>query len=181
MKKFLFFTFMLFLSINTYAQIGMCSKALSLQDNSFVGGLWEPTGTVNYTEKNGEGIYGLVISMNTSDTYLDMEIGYKVSVEYTDSTREVLTIAETAKNFGTKIVSHSVVEIYKRNILIYPNYDNLTSKTLNRFVIQRGNGNVWIINTKPKRAKKLIPEFQKAMQEAKSSYKAKVSNDNYFN
>ena len=172
---------MLFLSINTYAQIGMCSKALSLQDNSFVGGLWEPTGTVNYTEKNGEGIYGLVISMNTSDTYLDMEIGYKVSVEYTDSTREVLTIAETAKDFGTKIVSHSVVEIYKRNILIYPNYDNLTSKTLNRFVIQRGNGNVWIINTKPKRAKKLIPEFQKAMQEAKSSYKTKVSNDNYIN
>lgn len=47
--------------------------------------------------------------MNTSDTYLDMEIGNKVSVEYTYNTREVLTIAEIAKDFGAKIVNHSVI------------------------------------------------------------------------
>lgn len=179
-SKLLFFLFLL-IPISIKAQIGICNKALSLQDNSFVGSLWEPTGTVNYTEKDGQGIYGFVISMNTSDTYLDMEEGYKVSIEYNDSTREVLVIQSSAKSYSNTVINHRIIGIYKRNILVYPNFENLTHKLLKRIVIQRSNGNVWIIDTKPQRAKKLIEEFKKAMDEAKSSYKTKVSNNNYFN
>lgn len=178
-NKLLLFLFLL-ISISAKAQVGICKKAVSLEDNSFVGSLWEPTGTVNYTESNGQGLYGLVISMNTSDTYLDMEIGNKVSIEYTDSTREIVTIQSSSKSYSNTIISHKVVDIYERNVLVYPKFDDLIHKSLKRIVIQRGNGNVWIIETKPKRAKKLPEEFQKAMNEAQASYKTKVSNNNYF-
>ena len=133
---------MLIVALHIQAQFGIANKALSLQDNSFVGILWEPTGTINYSEKNGEGVYGLVISMNTSDTYLDIEKGH---------------------------------------VLIYPNYEVLISKPIRTIVIQRTNGKVWIIETKAKRAKKLLVEFKKSMSEAYSSYKNKIANDNYFN
>ena len=142
---------MLIVALHIQAQFGIANKALSLQDNSFVGILWEPTGTINYSEKNGEGVYGLVISMNTSDTYLDIEKGHKVSIEFIDDTREVLLVQEVDKSYS------------------------------NTVVIQRTNGKVWIIETKAKRAKKLLVEFKKSMSEAYSSYKNKIANDNYFN
>ncbi len=118
--------------------------------------------------------------MNTSDTYLDISEGHKVSIEYTDSTREVLEVKAAPKSYSNTIINHRVVDIYQRRVLVYPNYDNLTQKEIRRIVIQRTNGKVWIIDTKPKRAKKLLKEFANAMQEAVASYRTKVSNDNYF-
>ena len=179
MKKFLIFIFAALAQYSS-AQVGIAKKALSLQDNSFVGSLWEPNGTVSYTEKNGTGLYGLVISLNTSDDYLDIFEGHKVSIEYTDDTREVLEVKSAPKSYSTTTVSHRVVSIYQRCILVHPNYDNLTQKEIKRIVIQRTNGKVWTIETKPKRAKKLTKEFATAMQEAVASYKTKVANDNYF-
>lgn len=181
MKKVLF-VFLLSLVFNyAKAQVGIANTALSLEDNSLVGALWEPTATVNYTENSGQGIYGLVIAMRTSDNYLDISTGNKVSIEFTDSTREVLDIKDVAQKYSNTVSNYRIIDIYQTNILVYPNYSNLTNKQLNRIVIQRNSGNVWIINTKPKRAKKLIKEFTKAMQEAVSNYKIKVSNNNYFN
>lgn len=179
MKKVLILLFAVLLQ-HASAQVGIAKKALSLQDNSFVGSLWEPNGTVNYTEENGTGVFGLVISLNTSDDYLDIFEGHKVSIEYTDDTREVLEIKAAPKSYNNTVVNHRVVSIYQRRVLVYPNYDNLTQKEIKRIVIQRTNGKVWIIETKPKRAKKLLKEFVNAMQEAQTSYKTKVSNDNYF-
>ncbi len=182
MKKHCFlllFTIAFFTKVS--AQVGICKTALSLEDNSFVGSLWEPNGTVNYTEENGVGIYGLVIALNTSDEYLDIYEGHKVSIEYTDDTREVLEVEAAPTSYDNTIVSNSVINIYQRRVLVYPNYENLTQKQIKRIVIQRTNGKVWIINTTPKRAKRLPKEFAKAMQEALSSYKTKVSNNNYFN
>ena len=153
---------------------------MSLEDNSFAGILWEPTGTVNYTEENNVGIYGFVISLNTNDAYLDIEVGHKVSIEYTDETREVLVVDAAPKSYDNTIANHRVVDIYQRRVLIYPNFDNLIHKEIKRIVLQRTNGKVWTINTKPKRAKKLLSELAKAMDEAKESYKTKVANDNYF-
>ena len=172
---------MLIVALHIQAQFGIANKALSLQDNSFVGILWEPTGTINYSEKNGEGVYGLVISMNTSDTYLDIEKGHKVSIEFIDDTREVLLVQEVDKSYSNTVVKYRIVNVYKTNVLIYPNYEVLISKPIRRIVIQRTNGKVWIIETKAKRAKKLLVEFKKSMSEAYSSYKNKIANDNYFN
>ena len=180
MKKLLIFLFAAMLQTG-YAQVGIANKALSLQDNSFVGSLWEPRGTVNYTEENGTGIYGLVISLNTSDDYLDILEGHKVAIEYTDETKEVLDVKAAPKSYDNTVVNHKVVSIYQRRVLVYPNYENLVQKEIKRIVIQRTNGKVWIIETKPKRAKKLQKEFATAMQEAVASYKTKVSNDSYFN
>ena len=180
MKKTLIFLIAIAFLQNVSAQVGICKTALSLEDNSFVGSLWEPTGTVNYTEENGTGLYGLVIALNTSDEYLDIYEGHKVSIEYTDDTREVLDIEAAPTSYDNTIVNHSVVNIYQRRVLVYPNYENLTQKQIKRIVIQRTNGKVWIINTIPKRAKRLPKEFANAMQEALSSYKTKVSNNNYF-
>lgn len=47
-------------------------------------------------------------------------------------------------------------------------------------VIQQANGEMYIVNTNPEKAKKLPGEFKKAMQEAVDSYKSNVSNDSYF-
>lgn len=179
MKKFLILIFALLVQ-HASAQVGIARKALSLQDNSFVGILWEPCGTVNYTEENGTGIYGLVISLNTKDDYLDIFEGHKVSIEYTDDTKEILEVKAATKSYDNTIISHQVISIYQRRIFIYPNYDYLTQKEIKRIVIQRTNGKVWTIETKPKRAKKLTKEFTNAMKEAAESYKAKVANDNYF-
>ncbi len=181
MKKIILSLFVWSVTLYTSAQIGIANKALSLQDNSFVGILWEPTGTVNYQEVNGEGIYGLVISLNTSDTYLDIEAGHKVSIEFTDYTREIYPIQISDKSYDNTIINYDVVSIYTRRILIFPDYENLTTKQIKRIVIQRNNGKVWIIETKPKRGKKLIKEFAESMSEAYESYKIKVSNDAYFN
>ena len=90
MKRTILSLLVWYVTLYASAQVGIANKALSLQDNSFVGILWEPTGTVNYQELNGEGSYGLVISLNTSDTYLDIEAGHKVSIEFTDVTRSKL-------------------------------------------------------------------------------------------
>ncbi len=54
MKKILICLFAAMLQ-NASAQVGIAKKALSLQDNNFVGALWEPDATVNYTEENGVG------------------------------------------------------------------------------------------------------------------------------
>ena len=112
--------------------------------------------------------------MRTSDNYLDISTGNKVSIEFTDSTREVLDIKDVAQKYSNTVSNYRIIDIYQTNILVYPNYSNLTNKQLNRIVIQRNSGNVWIINTKPKRAKKLIKEFTKAMQEAVSNYKTLI-------
>lgn len=180
MKKLFVFIFCFSVALNASAQVGIAKKALSLQDNSFAGILWEPTGTVNYTEENNVGIYGFVISMNTSDTYLDIEVGHKVSIEYTDDTREVLVVDAAPKSYDNTIINHRVVDIYQRRVLIYPNFENLLHKEIKRIVLQRTNGKVWTIDTKPKRAKKLLSEIARAMGEAKESYNTKVANDNYF-
>lgn len=181
MKRTILSLLVWYVTLYASAQVGIANKALSLQDNSFVGILWEPTGTVNYQELNGEGSYGLVISLNTSDTYLDIEAGHKVSIEFTDETREIYPVQLSEKSYDNTIVSHQVVSNYTRRILIFPNYESLTTKQIKRIVIQRNNGKVWIIETKPKRGGKLIKEFAEAMSEAYESYKTKVSNDSYFN
>ena len=108
---------MLIVALHIQAQFGIANKALSLQDNSFVGILWEPTGTINYSEKNGEGVYGLVISMNTSDTYLDIEKGHKVSIEFIDDTREVLLVQEVDKSYSNTVVNYRIVNVHKTNVL----------------------------------------------------------------
>ena len=119
--------------------------------------------------------------MNTIDTYLDIEKGHKVSIEFIDDTREVLLVQEVDKSYSNTVVNYRIVNVYKTNVLIYPNYEVLISKPIRRIVIQRTNGKVWIIETKAKRAKKLLVEFKKSMSEAYSSYKNKIANDNYFN
>ena len=178
-----FFTIVIILaSFNSTvsAQIGSCKEQFSLEDNSFVGSFWEPKGTISYTEKDGVGKYGFIISIFTDDTYLDCNIGHKVSIEYTDDTKELYEIVNNPKSYETKVVAHKIVSIYQRMLLIYPNFENLSNKCIKRIVIQRANGKVWAIDTKPKRAKKLMTEIPKAMKEAYESYLSKVSNDNYF-
>ena len=182
MRKVLLTLFALLLfAVNANSQVyGRASKALSLEDNSFVGIIWEPTGTVNYTEIEGNPSYGLVVVITTSNQYLDVEPGNKISIEFTDDTREVCEIGVTDKSYNNMVSSGRVVEMFSRNMLIHPNFDNMTSKQIKRIVIQRDNGNVWIINTKPKRAKKLVSEFQNAMKEAKADYQTRVTNEDYF-
>ena len=179
-SKLIVLAFALVFYNDVSAQVGIAKTAISLQDNSFVGSLWKPDGTVNYTEEKGAGVYGLVISMNTSDEYLDIYEGHKVSIEYTDESREILEIIAAPTSYDNTVINHRVVDIYQRRILIYPNFENLTTKEIKRIVIQRTNGKVWIIETKPKWAKKLPNEFAKAMQEALESYRIRVSNNNYF-
>ena len=54
-------------------------------------------------------------------------------------------------------------------------------KEIKRIVIQRENGNIWVIDTKEKRAKKLMTEFKNEMAVAKNKYQTKVKNIDYFN
>lgn len=169
---------MIFISVS--AQIGFANEALSLEDNKFVGIVWEPKGLVTYEKLNGDGTYGLLISLKSDDTYYDVLEGYKVSIEFTDETRQVLSVTMSETSYDNMVVQNTITDIYMRRILIYPDFKDLTTKTIKRFVIQRSNGKILIIDTKPKRAKKLLNEFKKAMSEACSSYNNKVSNDDYF-
>ena len=181
MKKYPLIFLLVSLCYTSLAQVGVSNSELSLEDNQMFGIIWEPVGLVSYAETNGTGIYGLTIFIKNSDDYLDIDIGHKVSIEYTDGTREVLTIQGTSSHYYTKVISNSVVGIYRRSALIYPDFNNLRSKDIQRIVIQRTNGKIWTINTTSRRAKKLKKEFAKAMQEAYSSYMTKVANNNYFN
>lgn len=87
-----------------------------------------------------------------------------MSIEFIDDTREVLLVQEVDKSYSNTVVNYRIVNVYKTNVLIYPNYEVLISKPIRRIVIQRTNGKVWIIETKAKRAKKLLVEFKKVCQ-----------------
>ena len=181
MKQFLSIIFMCICSTISYSQVAVSPTELSLADNKFVGSLWEPKGTVSYTKENNKELYGLVISLNTSDDFLDIYIGHKVSIEYIDGTRDIYVIKNSTKVLKIKKVGYNNINVYNCNIFITPNYENLINKEIKRIVIQRENGNIWVIDTKEKRAKKLMTEFKNEMAVAKNKYQTKVKNIDYFN
>jgi len=176
MKKLFFIFNFLFVSIFSFGQIGN-SEFIDLEDGKFVGSLWEPRAAITYDSNK----YGFVFLIKTSDTYLDIFPGHKVSIEFNDGTRELYEIKVSNKEYTNKIIAHSLVHIYTRTFIIYPNFEKLCSTEISRFVIQRTNGQIWIINVKSKRAKKLLNEFKESMNIAKNSYNLKVNNNNYFN
>lgn len=181
MKRiFILVALLVTLITTTSAQQLGASKPLALEDNAFVGMLWEPYGTIKYTEKEGVGAYGFSIWIKTNDDYLDIEKGHKVSFEFTDGTRELSSVLNVSTNFTTKIVNNAVVSIYHSIILTKPNVEDLTRKQIKRIVLQRLNGKVYIIEPTPRRSKKLLTEIGQAMKEAVQSFKTKVANDNYF-
>lgn len=160
-------------------QLG-ASKPFALEDNAFVGKLWEPYGTIKYTEKDDVGAYGLSIWIKTGDDYLDISKGHKVSIEFSDGTRNLSSVLGVSTNFTTKIVSNSVVSVYHTIVLTKPDVEELTQKQIKRIVLQRTNGKVFVIEPTQRRSKKLMAEISNAMKEAVQSYKTKVANDNYF-
>ena len=177
MKKFLILLIAVFaLCSNCYSQVGN-SDFINLQNGSFLGSLWEPRGMVTYDSKQ----YGLTFCLRTSNTYLDILSGHKVSIEFKDGTREIYNITNSDKNYSNTVANHIVIDIYTRIICINPNFEKLCSTEISKFVIQRSNGNVWIIDVKPKRAKKMLKEFKEAMEVSKKSYNTRVNNNNYFN
>ncbi len=180
LKTFPSLVLLLTMTSSSLAQVGISTESIALEDNNFIGIIWEPEGDVTYSEKNGQPRYGFLIAVKTSDNYLAVKEGNKVSIEYTDDTREVVEISSVGTYFSTQTVSNSVVSIYRRNMLVYPDFGALTTKLLKRIVIQRNNGNTWIINTTARRAKKILKELPAAMKSAEDSYKQKAANDSYF-
>jgi len=175
------FMFAGFATVPAYAQMGVASQRVSLEDNSLIGIIWEPMGTVYYYEEDGRGIYVLEIRIKTSSGYLGVEKGNKVSIEYVDGTREVVDVLHSETHYQQEVSNGKVTEIYMRDIMVCPDFNALTTKQLKRFVIQRTNGNMWIIDTAARRSKKLLREFSEAMSSAVQSYRRKVNNNNYFN
>ena len=176
MKKLFFIFSFLIVSNFCFGQIGV-SDFIKLQDGNFIGSLWEPRGVVTYDSKQ----YGLTFYLRTSDTYLDILTGHKISIEFKDGSREIYDILTSNKEYSNTIVNHKVIDIYNRMFFIYPNFEKLCSIEILKFVIQRTNGKIWVIEVKQKRAKKLLNEFKEAMNNAEKSYNIKVNNNNYFN
>lgn len=170
-----------FSTVPAHAQMGVASERVALEDNSLIGIIWEPMGTVYYYEQDGRGIYGFEIRIKTSNGYLGVQKGNKVSIEYVDGTREVVAVVHSETHYQREVSNNKVTEIYMRDIMVYPDFNALATKQLKRFVIQCTNGNMWTIDTAARRSKKLLHELPDAMSSAVQSYRRKVNNNNYFN
>lgn len=180
-KQFYLFSFMLFsLSVPIHAQVGLSSQSIPLEDNNFIGIVWEPEARVYYYEKGEKEYYGLLMVIKTSGDYLGVNEGNKVSIEYTDGSREVVEVVNSFTDFKTHVSNNTVTSVYMREIQVLPDFAQLTTKQIKRFVIQRNNGNLWTIDTTSRRAKKILKELPPAMQSAVASYRKKVANNNYF-
>ena len=164
----------------TIAQTGFAEQPLSLEDNQWINLFWEPTGQVAYSETDTCSEYGLWISVRRSDDYLPTGEGKKIAIEFADGTKEVYEILQTDHECFTRLFDHRLIDVYDVGMLILPDFESLVTKRIQRIVIQLDNGDAHVINTKPKRAKKLLKEFEEAMQQAKASFQQKVVNNNYF-
>lgn len=163
------------------ALVGLSKESVRLQDDRLWGAVWEPRADVGYSQNNGQDEWYLAIHIPCPDTYLDVEEGRKVSLEYTDGTKEIVEVLSSSTSYDNFFANSVLVEVYKRIIYIIPNFDNLLHKRLKMIVIQRSNGKIWKIETESRRAKRLPGEIKTAMKQASDSYKEKVENDNYFN
>ena len=185
--KNIFILFFIFVNSFCFGQnIGYAKSSICLEDGYFAGIWYEPTGLVWYAPLNNDDTnqldaYGLTIYLHTSNYYISINHGYKVAFEYLDGTKEICDVIYVDTDFTCHLNLGHIHKRYTRILRIAPDFENLTTKRLNRIIFQLINNNKYIIEVMPRRSMKLCKEFKKCMNQAKESYDDKVQTEIYFN
>lgn len=176
MKRLLLLSLFLICMTSMWSQqIGAAGTTIILSE----GKIWRNKINVFYVERDTN-MYVLTLTIPRSAGYLDVKKGNKISIEFTDSTREVQTIKNVTKEYKDFISLISYRGTYVTTLVFFTNGENFSNKVINRFVVQTNNGTHFVLPIENRFAKQVPQNFKKAMEEAYASYKSKVANDNYF-
>ena len=181
MRRLLLIIITLAWSIYTQAQVGL-SKPFSLESGNKLYAMMEAMGFIKCFDNAGVITYTMSITIPSAQDYLNISEGNKVSIEFTDGSRKMFPIYSSIKGDVQSGFVGAMPYRFCSNIIDFqPDFEDLTTKTIQRIVVQVDNGEMKVVTPKKKRSLKLPQLIKENMEDAFNKYQKGMENKNYFN